>query len=190
MHVRPLNGHDISQLGPVSLSPPHWHRHHSPPAENTESYISSCNHQQHQKDSFFTLQPFLLSAVFLPTGAHTCTPVHYTGEHLCVPVHCTCAHQCAPVCFIGVPLCAHVHHIDVHMCAPVKPIGAYWCAPVQLIGVPLGHALNSSSCSPMHVYSVYRCALMHTSHRVARAWGVPLPLNTPVWPPVQTLPKN
>jgi hypothetical protein len=43
----------------------------------------------HQKDSFFTLQPCLIGAVFSPTGAHICAPVHYTGAHICVPVHYT-----------------------------------------------------------------------------------------------------
>jgi hypothetical protein len=41
---------------------------------------------------FFTLQTCLLGAVFVPTGAHPCAPVHFTGAHMCAPVHCTGVH--------------------------------------------------------------------------------------------------
>jgi hypothetical protein len=90
-----------------------------------------------KKTHFYTPQPCLLGAVLLPTGMHTCVPVHYTGAHACAPVyytgahscapiHYTGVHHCAPVCFIGTPLRTHVHHTGAPRCAPVQSTDVHW----------------------------------------------------------------
>jgi hypothetical protein len=104
---------------------------------------------KHQKTHFFTPQPCLLGMVLLPTGVHTCTPVHYTG-----------AHPCAPVCFTGAPLCAPVHHTS-----------ALRCVHVQLTGAPFERALKPLYRAPMHVYPVGKHARMCAYHRITRACG-------------------
>jgi hypothetical protein len=105
------------------------------------------------KTQFSPFKTCLKGAIFSPTGAHTCAPVHYTGVHMCVPVHYT-----------GTLLSAPVYHTGAHMCTPVQPTGAHLCAPVQLTGAPIGRALNYSTRAPMHSYSVNRRTRMRAFH--------------------------
>jgi hypothetical protein len=81
------------------------------------------NNQKPQKDTFYTRQPYLHGAVFLPTGVHTWAPMHSTGAHICAPVHYTGAHECALVHYTGTLSGVHVHSTGAHMCAPVQSTG-------------------------------------------------------------------
>jgi hypothetical protein len=139
----------------------------SSPPSTCKQHKALCQLMQHSTTSkrlVFTLQPCLLGTVLLPTGVHTCVPVHYKGMHTCAPLHYTSAHQCTPICFTGEPLCAPFHLTDVHKCAPVKPTDAHWCTLVQLTGVAIERALNSLYHAPMHIYLVGRRARMRAYH--------------------------
>jgi hypothetical protein len=175
MHARPLNGHDVSQLGPVFLSPLHWHCHYSPPADNIESDISSCNHQQHQKDSFFPLQPCLLGAVFVThrhahmraCSLHRCVYRRACSLHRRAPVHTCLLYRRAPTRAYSPYRRTQVRAYQTHRRALVRACSTHRRA--------LRACLKFSQPHTMHVYLVDRHARMCAYHPIARVCGAQTP---------------
>jgi hypothetical protein len=185
----------------LSLSPPQWNRHHVPCVDNIEPYISSCNHQQHKKESFFTLQPCLLGTVFI---THRRAHMRACSLHRHAYMRTYSLHRRAYMCAFTLHRCASVRTCFLHSRALTCACSPYRRAQVSACQTHR-HALVRS-------YSTHRCALWEhlkfsLSRTHARIFGVqartyarlspnhprmwgPHPLNTPVRPSVQTLPKN
>jgi hypothetical protein len=129
------------------------------------------DNQKHQKDTFYTRQPCLHSAVFLTT----CTPTHPIGAHMCAPIHYTCTHECTPVHSTGTLSSMPVHHTRVHISALVQLTSAHMCATVQPTGALIVHALNPLNRAHMRVYPMDRCTRVHAYYWIAHACGAHTP---------------
>jgi hypothetical protein len=179
----------------------HWHRHHRPPADNTESYISSSNHQKHQKDSFLypsTLPPrhgfvthrrthmracSLHRCAHMRTcSLHKCTCVRTYSLHRCALVRTYFLHRHTPPHTCSPYRCAQVRACSTHRLAPVRACSTHRRALRARLKLPLSCPHVRISDGQTHTYA---CLLPDRPCM----WG-PYPLNVSVWPPIQPLPKK
>jgi hypothetical protein len=78
---------------------------------NIESYISSRNHQQHQKESFLYTS--------------TLPPRRGFVTHKCTHMHACSLHRCACVRTYSLHRCALVHTCFLHRCSPKRTCSPY-----------------------------------------------------------------
>jgi hypothetical protein len=163
----------LALANPLASSPPSTCRH------NTESYMSSRNHRQHQKDSFLYISTLPPRRSFV---THRHAHMRPYSLHRCASVRTCLIHRRAPKHTCSPYRCAHMHTCLTYRRALVRACSTHRHALSACLKSPLPHPHVRISGGQAHT-----CARLLPDRPCM--WG-PYPLNISIRPPVQPLPKK